>query len=59
MPLGAPPRIHVAISRSGVMSSMIQNARPIVEMTRSSSCTLMSVTAACGRSSCSDCQCLP
>ena len=44
---------------SGVTSSMIQNDRPIVEMTRSLRWTRMSVTGVAGRFCCSDCQRVP
>ena len=48
--------VESMLSRSGEMSSMTQNARPCVAMTRSSPCTSISRTDVTGRFICSDCQ---
>ena len=52
-------RRRPSIWRSGVMSSRIQNPRPCVAATRSSSLTMMSRTDVAGMFSRSDCQCPP
>jgi hypothetical protein len=44
---------------SGVTSSMIHRPRPMVLMTRSLRCTLMSVTGVAGRFCCSGCHAAP
>jgi hypothetical protein len=58
-PVAGAAVASLASSCSGVMLSMIHADRPIVEITRSLRCTLMSVIGVAGRFCCSACQFLP
>ena len=57
--IAACPSDAASIWRSGVMSSRIQNPRPWVATTRSSSFTMRSRIEEAGRFRRSDCQCTP